>query len=176
MACVVVSGGAALGAVVGICAVAGGIAAGAASAIVGAIDGEVSFGEVAGNFGIGFAVGAVTGAITGFTVGKIQLGAASKYDVGFGKGSFNSVNETINYHFGRHGAEVGAKNASQYLHKAIQVARDVVKNNIAPIRAVTGTTSNVYRYIVGDYYIHMAIEGAKIIIVSFGLRGWFECL
>lgn len=109
-------------------------------------------------------VGAATGALTGLIVGKIAC-----YNVAFSKGSFNSVNDCVAYHFGKYGAEIGASNASQYVKMAIDTARTVIKTGAAPIRHVAGATANVMRYEVGKYYIHMAIEGTKIIIVSFGL-------
>ena len=52
---------------------------------------------------------------------------------------------------------------------AAETAKQVVKNNIPAARAVSGATPNVFRYVVGNKYIHMAIEKTKIIIVSFGL-------
>lgn len=145
-------------------ATAGAAVGGTTRAIVGAIDGEVSFGQVCANFGAGLLVGAATGALTGLIVGKIAC-----YNVAFSKGSFSSVNDCVAYHFGKHGAEVGASNASQYIKMAMDTARQVIKTGAAPVRAVAGATANVMRYQIGNYYIHMAIEGTKIIIVSFGL-------
>lgn len=164
VASVMATGGASLGAVVGVCALVGAGVGGTTSAIVGAIDGEVSFGQVCANFGAGLVVGAATGALTGLVVGKVAC-----YDVAFSKGSFSDATKCINYHFGKHGAEVGAKTASEYVKLAMNTARTVIKNGTPAVRAVTGATANVMRYEVGDYYIHMAIEGTKIIIVSFGL-------
>lgn len=164
VASVMATGGATLGAVVGVCALVGAGVGGTTSAIVGAIDGEVSFGQICANFGAGLIVGAATGALTGFVVGKIAC-----YNVAFSKGSFGSVDECISYHFRKHGAEVGASNVSEYLKIAMDTARNVIKSGTAPIRAVAGATANVMRYEIGNYYIHMAIEGTKFIIVSFGL-------
>lgn len=52
---------------------------------------------------------------------------------------------------------------------AEQTANTVVKNGIPAIRQVAGATANVFRYEVGNYYIHMAKTAKEIIIVSFGL-------
>lgn len=164
VATVLATGGASLGAVVGVCALVGAGVGGTTSAIVGAIDGEVSFGQICANFGAGLLVGGATGALTGFVVGKIAC-----YNVAFSQGSFSSVDDCLTYHFGKHGASVGASNASQYLKLAMDTARTVIKQGITPVRAVSGVTANVMRYQVGNYYIHMAIEGTKIMIVSFGM-------
>ncbi len=80
----------------------------------------------------------------------------------FSKGSFNSIDDCVTYHFGKHGAEVGASNASQYVKMVMDTARTVIKTGAKPIRAVSGATANVMRYEVGKYYIHMAIEGKKL--------------
>lgn len=148
VASVLATGGATLGAVVGACA----------------IDGEVSFGQICANFGAGLIVGAATGALTGFVVEKIAC-----YNVAFSKGSYGSVDECISYHFRKHGAEVGSSNVSEYLKIAMDTARNVIKSGAAPIRAIAGATAIFMRYEIGNYYIHMAIESTKIIIVSFGL-------
>lgn len=52
---------------------------------------------------------------------------------------------------------------------AEQTANTVIKNGIPAIREVAGATANVFRYEVGNYYIHMAKTAKEIIIVSFGL-------
>ena len=156
--------GAALGAVVGVCAAVGAVVGGTASVIAGITDGEISFGQICANFGAGLVVGGATGALTGFVVGKIAC-----YNVAFSKGSFNSVNDCVGYHFAKHGAEVGASNATQYVNTAMKTARTVIRTGVTPVRAVAGATANVMRYEVGGYYIHMAIDGLKVVIVSFGL-------
>ena len=97
------------------------------------------------------------------------MGAGSQMTCGFAKGSFNTVDDCVNYHFNKHGAEVGAKTVSEYVKLAEQTANTVVKNGVPAIRQVTGATANVFRYEVGNYYIHMAQSAKEIIIVSFGL-------
>jgi hypothetical protein len=166
VASVMATGGATLGAVVGVCALVGAGCGGLASAIIGAIDGEVSFGQVCANFGAGLVVGTAAGTLTGFIVGKIAC-----YNIAFSKGSFSSVDDCLSYHYYKHGSEVGAKNITEYLKLAMTIARTVIKEGSAPIRVVSGIWANVMRYEVGNYYIHMSIEGTKIIVVSFGLLG-----
>lgn len=164
-AAVVATCGAGLGACIAAGAVAGGITGGVAGGIISYQEtGEVQVWAVFG----GIIGGAVLGGLTGWAVGTI-MGAGSQMTCGFAKGSFNSVDDCLNYHFKKHGAEVGAKSVSEYVKMAEQTANTVIKKGIPAIREVTGATANVFRYEVGNYYIHMAKTAKEIIIVSFGL-------
>ena len=66
-------------------------------------------------------------------------------------------------------SEVGTKSIKEYVRLAEQTAQRVIKDGIPAIRQVTGATANVFRYEVGNFYIHMAKSAKEIIIVSFGL-------
>ena len=162
---VVATCGAGLGACIAAGAIAGGITGGVAGGIISYQEtGEVQVWAVFG----GIIGGAVLGGLTGWAVGTI-LGAGSQMTCGFAKGSFNSVDDCINYHFKKHGAEVGAKSISEYVKLAEQTANTVIKKGIPAVRQVSGATANVFRYEVGNFYIHMAKSAKEIIIVSFGL-------
>jgi len=165
VAAVVATAGAGLGAVIAAGAVAGGVT----GAVAG---GVISYQEtgVVQPWAIlaGAAGGAVIGAITGWAVGSI-MGVGSKLSCEFAKGSFNSVDDCLNYHFNKHGAEVGARTVKEYSKMASEMAQNVIKNNIPSVRAVAGATPNVFRYELGGKYIHMALNKTQAIIVSFGL-------
>lgn len=164
-AVVVATCGAGLGACIAAGAVAGGITGGVAGGIISYQEtGEVQIWAVVG----GLIGGAIIGGLTGWAVGSI-MGAGTQMKVGFNKGSFKTSEECLKYHFNKHGAEVGAKTIKEYSKMAAQTAQQVVKNGIPAIRQVAGATANVYRYEVGNYYIHMAMSSKEIIIVSFGL-------
>lgn len=165
VAAVVATCGAGLGACIAAGAIAGGITGGVAGGIISYQEtGEVQVWAVFG----GIIGGAVLGGLTGWAVGTI-MGAGSQMTCGFAKGSFNSVDDCLSYHFKKHGAEVGAKSVSEYVKLAEQTANTVIKKGIPAIREVAGATANVFRYEVGNYYIHMAKTAKEIIIVSFGL-------
>ena len=162
---IVATAGAGLGACIAAGAVAGGVTGGIAGGVISYQEtGEVEVWAVVG----GIIGGAALGGLTGWAVGAI-MGAGTKMTCGFAKGSFDSVDDCLNYHFNKHGAEVGAKNISEYVKLAEQTAHKVVKNGLPAIRQVSGATANVFRYEVGNYYIHMAKSAKEIIIVSFGL-------
>ncbi len=162
---VVATCGAGLGACIAAGAVAGGITGGVAGGVISYQEtGEVQIWAVVG----GLIGGAVLGGLTGWAVGTI-MGAGSQMTVGFSKGSFNSSKECLNYHFNKHGAQVGAANVKEYSKMAAQTAKEVIDKNIVAKKLVEGATSNVYRYKVGKYYIDMAKTAKEIIIVSFGL-------
>lgn len=162
---VVATCGAGLGACIAAGAIAGGITGGVAGGIISYQEtGEVQVWAIFG----GIIGGAILGGLTGWAVGTI-MGAGSQMTCGFAKGSFNSVDDCLNYHFKKNGAEVGAKSISEYVKLAEQTANTVIKNGIPAIREVAGATANVFRYEVGNFYIHMAKTAKEIIIVSFGL-------
>lgn len=164
-AVVVASCGAGLGAVIAAGAIAGAVVGGVAGGLISYLEtGEVEIWAIA----VGVIGGAILGGLTGWAVGTI-MGVGTKMTIGFGQGSFPTAEQSIANHFAKHGAEVGAKTATEYVKMAANVAQNVVKNNIAAVRAVAGVTANVFRYEIGSYYIHMAMNASEIIIVSFGL-------
>ncbi|HWA93833.1 MAG TPA: RHS repeat-associated core domain-containing protein [Terracidiphilus sp.] len=78
------------------------------------------------------------------------------------EGSFDSSEESLNYHFDTHGEEVGAESESEYLRKA-----EAFKSNLkgAQKSPVEGATEGVTRYTKNGKYIDLASDGR---IVSFG--------
>ena len=163
-AVVVATCGAGMGAVIAAGAIAGGVTGGVAGGVISKQEtGKVQLWAVVG----GIFGGAALGGLTGWGIGTI-MGVGTKATVGFAKGSFKTSKECLQYHFKKHGAEVGAKSLTQYKKLAAETAQKVVKNGIKATRAVSGATPNVFRYEVGKFYIHMAKTAKEIIIVSFG--------
>lgn len=83
-------------------------------------------------------------------------------DSNWHEGSFDSSEESLNYHFETHGEEVGADSESDYLGKA-----EAFKSNLkgAQKSSVEGVTDGVTRYTKNGKYIDLAQDGR---IVSFG--------
>ena len=79
------------------------------------------------------------------------------------KGSFDSSQESLDYHFNQHGEEVGAKNTEQYLRKAEEFAKSAKKGSTKS--HVRGEVEGVIRYKKNGKYIDIAPDGS---IVSFG--------
>ena len=79
------------------------------------------------------------------------------------KGSFDSSQESLDYHFNKHGEEVGAKNTEQYLRKAEEFAKNAKKGSTKS--RVRGEVEGVIRYKKNGKYIDIAPDGS---IVSFG--------
>lgn len=77
------------------------------------------------------------------------------------KGSFDSPEGSLDYHFNKHGREVGATTPQQYLRKATEFAKNLKGAKKVDIKGATG---NVTRYYKNGKYIDMV--GKKII--SFG--------
>ena len=78
------------------------------------------------------------------------------------KGSFDSSQESLDYHFNKHGEEVGAKNTEQYLRKAEEFAKNAKKGSTkSRVRGDEG----VIRYKKNGKYIDIAPDGS---IVLFG--------
>ncbi|MBQ7467080.1 MAG: hypothetical protein IJS74_03315 [Clostridia bacterium] len=164
-AVVVASCGAGMAAVVAAGAIAGGVTGAIAGGVISKEEtGSVQIWAVVG----GLIGGAILGGLTGWAVGSIMGVGSSKMSVGFSKGSFKTSKECLEYHFKKHGAEVGAKSLAQYEKLAAETAQKVVQNGIKATRAVSGATPNVFRYEIGKFYIHMAKTAKEIIIVSFG--------
>jgi filamentous hemagglutinin len=64
----------------------------------------------------------------GFTEAKSLVGA-------WGNGTFRNLSQSITYHFGKHGAEVGAGNVWQYLRKAEGFARNLRGARVTELEA-----------------------------------------
>jgi len=150
----------------------------AAGAIAGAVTGGVAGGVISYlETGVvepwailtGVVAGAAIGALVGYGVGTIMGVNNVAVTAKFGQGSFSTAQESINYHFAKHGANVGAKTASEYITKAKDFAQYIVENNIKSIRVVEGATQGVMRYEANGFFIHMAMNAKEIIIVTFGL-------
>jgi hypothetical protein len=80
------------------------------------------------------------------------------------EGSYGSPLESLHDHFARHGAEVGASDAAEYLRKAEAFAQNLRGAQRFPIE---GFTEGVVRYVKSGRYIDLAPDGR---IVSFGAR------
>ena len=93
--------------------------------------------------------------------GPIKLGfnEAKRLVGGWGTGTFRNLSQTIKYHFGKHGAEVGANNVWQYLRKAEGFAR-----NLRGAK-VTTLEDGAKRYVKNGHYVIKDKAGK---IVSYG--------
>jgi hypothetical protein len=80
------------------------------------------------------------------------------------KGGFDSAVDSLNYHYTKHGAEVGAVDAAQYLRKAEAFAQNLKG---AKRSRVPGSTPGVIRYRKLGKYIDIDSEGN---IISFGVE------
>ena len=71
---------------------------------------------------------------------------------GWGKGSFSNANESLLYHFSKHGKEVGAKTAEQYLRKAKNFAQTSKNARKIPSKGHSDATrySKNGKYIIID--------------------------
>lgn len=81
----------------------------------------------------------------------------------WGEGSFDSVEDSIEYHYKTHGEEVGASDLRQYLRKAKEFARNLKRAR--NLGEVDGATPGVIRYEKNGRYIDLAPNGD---IISFG--------
>ncbi|HKO62977.1 MAG TPA: RHS repeat-associated core domain-containing protein, partial [Pyrinomonadaceae bacterium] len=91
--------------------------------------------------------------------GNVAFGEARSMLRQFGPGTFRTVAASVRYHFEKHGAEVGARNAGQYLRQATAFAR-----NLRGAR-VTELEDGAKRYAKSGYYV---IKDAAGKILSFG--------
>jgi hypothetical protein len=90
---------------------------------------------------------------------------ASKVATGkWGAGSFDDAASSLASHFEKHGAEVGATDAAQYLRKAEEFARTRRGAKSFPVE---GATEGVTRHVKGGRYVDLAPDGS---IVSFGAK------
>ncbi len=78
------------------------------------------------------------------------------------QGSFDSSGDSLQKHFEKHGKEVGASDAEQYLRKAEEFAKQL---RGARKVTITGATENVTRYYKNGKYIDIASDDR---IISFG--------
>jgi hypothetical protein len=78
------------------------------------------------------------------------------------QGSFDSPEESLNYHFEKHGADVGAESETDYFRKA-----EAFRSNLrgAQKSSVEGITDGVTRYAKNGKFIDIASDGR---IISFG--------
>ncbi len=79
------------------------------------------------------------------------------------KGSFDSPEDSLDYHYDRHGDEVGATSRDQYLRKAEEFAKTAKKGSTKS--RVDGAVEGTIRYKKNGKYIDIAPDGS---IVSFG--------
>ncbi|MBD2181095.1 hypothetical protein H6S82_12755 [Planktothrix sp. FACHB-1355] len=84
------------------------------------------------------------------------------YDQKWHKGSFDSPEDSLRYHFDRHGAEINATTPEQYLNKAEQFKNNQKRAKSYP---VDGANPGTKRYVKNGRYIDLAPDGR---IVSFG--------
>ena len=97
---------------------------------------------------------------------KHATGAPDWADVeGWGKGSYDSPNDSLLRHFKKHGKEVDATSPEQYLNKAKGFAQNLKRVHPTP---VDGETPGVLRYRKNGKYIDIAPNGD---IISFGKVG-----
>ena len=80
-----------------------------------------------------------------------------------GKGSFDSIEDSIEHHYKKHGREVEASDVRQYLRKAKEFARTLKRAR--RVGEVDGPTPGVVRYEKNGRYIDLAPNGD---IISFG--------
>ena len=78
------------------------------------------------------------------------------------KGSHNDSISSLQSHFNKHGAEVGAENIKQYLRKAVSFKQNLRGATKSP---VAGATYGVIRYKKNGKYIDIAPDGT---IIFFG--------
>lgn len=87
------------------------------------------------------------------------------------RGSFNSSGESLQWHFEKHGREVGATDAASYARKAEGLYRSVVDDPWGTGAAVPGETANVRRFTRGPRYIDIyRTSSNQRLIISFGAR------
>lgn len=79
------------------------------------------------------------------------------------KGSFDNIENSAEYHFKKHGKEVGAGDLAQYLRKAEDFARTAKKGSTKSY--VDGAVEGTIRYKKNGKYVDIAPDGT---IVSFG--------
>jgi hypothetical protein len=87
----------------------------------------------------------------------------------WGKGSFDSVDDSLVHHAGKHGSDLGLKptDTAGYFKKATNFADTIVQRGVKAGRFIDGATPGIYQYSYMGKYIHM--DKFNKIIVSFGM-------
>lgn len=93
---------------------------------------------------------------------EVNLQTFAQYLGKWNKGSFKSVINSAEYHYNRHGAEVGATSIEQYIRKAEGFMENLRGATKSP---VSGSVEGVVRYKKNGKYIDLAPDNT---IVSFG--------
>jgi len=83
------------------------------------------------------------------------------------EGSFDSPRQSEEYHYNKHGFEVGASDIDDYTRRATNYANTVLDKKIKG-NLVSGFTENVYQYKYNNNYIRLLFEEGEHLIVSFG--------
>ena len=89
------------------------------------------------------------------------------------QGSFYSKEQCLNYHYSKHGEEIGDFNIAVYVRMADLTRKTIISSNIKPKRKVRGVTLNTYRYELRLFYLHVSHGMTGIAsgeLVSFGKR------
>lgn len=83
------------------------------------------------------------------------------------KGSFNTLYESINYHYKTHKVEIGSTNIERYVKSSISF-RPTINNK--PDKKVSGPTPNVYRWRKNGKYIDLFGSKKTGLIISYGAK------
>jgi hypothetical protein len=113
-------------------------------------------------------------ALGGSMVGNLPVGSDGRESTAWGTDDKGSMAGSIVYHYGVHGAEVGANSAAEYVSMAAKAAKDKGKR----LDPVPGRTANTTRYLAngGKNYIETAIvidhekNTETEIIISYGKK------
>ena len=99
---------------------------------------------------------------------KVLVHNVCAEDFEWSEGSFDSVEESLEYHTLEHGEEVGVSKTdiNGYVKKSKNFAAEVVNRKVKSFGDVKGATPNVKRYHYNGKYIDM--DKANRIIISFG--------
>lgn len=125
------------------------------------------------SIGMHFVLSVVSGGAGGATGGGSSDGtsgsggtSSSMNTGGWGKGSYGSAADSLSAHFAKHGGEVGAKTAEDYLRKAEAAMRQRKGRG----KIVDGATPNVRRFDVHgtDRYVDVDVTNEQVI--SYGKK------
>lgn len=87
------------------------------------------------------------------------------------RGSFDSPGDSLQWHFEKHGREVGATDVASYARKADGMYDAVVGDSWGTGMPVPGETSNVRRFTRGARYMDVYRTSSNLrLIISFGAR------
>lgn len=87
------------------------------------------------------------------------------------RGSFDSSGESLQWHFEKHGREVGALDVTTYARKAEGLYTTVRRDRWESGSPVPGETPYVRRFVRGDRYIDLYLTSSRDrLIISFGAR------